>query len=126
MITKKTKKTNSKATSKKQGYNLNNIKTKKASQPKKKNGALHGFFSLMGFVIGIASIMAMFVPLVAQANQGVYVVEPFSCDVALADYAELQRVLEITPRTDFKYKIFLDEYVTVVKVLAEHSECEVK
>ena len=126
MITKKTKKTNSKATSKKQGYNLNNIKTKKASQPKKKNGALHGFFSLMGFVIGVGSIMAMVVPLVAHANQGVYVVEPFSCDVALADYAELQRVLELTPRTDFKYQIFLDEYETVVKVLAEHAECEVK
>jgi len=123
MITKKTNKTNPKKKTL-QGYDLNNIKTKKASQPKKKNGALHGFFSLMGFIIGIGSIMAMFIPLVAHANQGVYVVEPFSCKVALADYAELQRVLEITPRTDFKYKIFLDEYEAVVKDLDKHPECK--
>jgi len=123
MITKKTKKTNPKKKTL-QGYDLNNIKTKKASQPEKKNGALHGFFSLMGFIIGIGSIMAMFVPLVAYANQGVYIVEPFSCKVTLADYAELQRLLEITPRTDFKYQIFLDEYSTVVKTLELHTECK--
>jgi len=125
MITKKTKKTNPTTTTKK-GYDLSNIKTKKAKTAPKKNGALHGFFSLMGFVIGVGSIMAIFVPLVAHANQGVYIVEPFSCDVALADYTELQRVLEVTPRTNWKYEIFLDEYETVVKVLEAHAECEVK
>ena len=126
-MTKKTKKSNSKTATKNQGYDLNNIKTKKAATPtKKKNGALHGFFSLIGFVIGMGSLMALIVPMVAHANQGVYIVEPFSCDVALADYAELQRRLEVTPRSDWKYEIFLDEYESTVNVLAEHIECEVK
>ena len=123
MISKKPK--NNK-TSKPNGYNLNNIKTKKASQPKKKNGALHGFFSLMGFIIGIGSLMALIVPMAIHANQGVYIVEPFSCEVALADYAELQRRLEVTPRSDWKYEIFLIEYEAVVAELEAHAECEVK
>ena len=124
-MTKKTKKSNpTTVTAKKQGYDLNNIKTKKATKPKKKNGALHGVFSLLGFIIGVGSLMAMVVPMVAHANQGVYIVEPFSCEVALADYAELQRVLEITPRTDFKYPIFLDEYEATIKILIEHTECK--
>jgi hypothetical protein len=55
-----------------------------------------------------------------------YIVEPFSCEVALADYAELQRRLEVTPRMNWKYEIFLDEYKAVVEALDEHSECEVK
>ena len=125
MIAKKTKKTNTKATTN-QGYDLKNIKTKKASQPKKKNGALHGFFSLIGFIIGIGSLMALIVPMAIHANQGVYIVEPFSCEVALADYAELQRRLEVTPRTDWKYEIFLVEYEAVVEELETHAECEVK
>jgi len=70
--------------------------------------------------------MALIVPMVAHAKQGVYIVEPFSCDVALADYAELQRCLDITARSDWKYPIFLDEYEATVKALAEHAECEVK
>ena len=126
MIAKKTKKTNTKATAKTNGYNLNNIATKKTVKTVKRNGALHGFFSLMGVVIGIGSLMALVVPMVAHAKQGVYIVEPFSCEVALADYAELQRRLEVTARTDWKYPIFLAEYETTVKVLAEHAECEVK
>ena len=127
MISKKTKKTNTKkATTKNQGYDLNNIATKKAVQPVRRNGALHGFFSLIGFVIGIGSLMAFIVPMVAHAKQGTFIVEPLSCDVALADYAELQRRLEVTARTDWKYPIFLAEYETTVKVLAEHAECEVK
>ena len=126
MIAKKTKKTNSKATAKTNGYNLNNIATKKAVQPVRKNGALHGFFSLMGVVIAIGSLMALIVPLVAYAKQGTFIVEPFSCEVTLADYAELQRRLEVTARTDWKYPIFLVEYEATVNVLAEHIECEVK
>jgi hypothetical protein len=109
-----------------QGYDLNNIKTKKASQPKKKNGALHGFFSLMGYVVGIGSLMALIVPMVAHAKQGVYIVEPFNCEVALADYTELQRRLEVTPRTNWKYEIFLFEYEAVAEELEAHAECEVK
>lgn len=122
MIAKKTKKTNSKATAKTNGYNLNNIATKKAVQPVRKNGALHGFFSLMGVVIGIGSIMALIVPMVAHAKQGVYIVEPFSCDVALADYAELSRsVKEDNPQ--FKQEMLEISLKAVIEELAEHAEC---
>jgi hypothetical protein len=110
MITEKTKKTNS----------------KKVSQPVQANGALHGFFTLMGVVIGIGSIMALIVPMAIHANQGFYIVEPFNCEVALLDYAELQGRLEVTPRTDWKYPIFLFEYELIVKELEVHAECEVK
>ena len=124
MLTKKTKKSNTKTATKK-GYDLNNIKTKKATQPqKKKNGALHLFFSLVGFVLVIGGLVSMFVPTMANAKQGVIIVESFTCKVALADLKELQRALEVTPRTDFKYKIFLDEYEAVVKSLNEHPECK--
>ncbi len=124
MITKKTKKTNTKATTKK-GYNLNNIKTKKATEPKKeKSNAVNNFFSVIGFIGVVGGLMTMFMPTMAHANQGSFVTEPFSCSVTLADYRELQRVLEVTPRTDYKYKIFLSEYEAVSKVLAEHKECK--
>ena len=126
MISKKTKKTNSKTATKNQGYDLNNIKTKKAATPtKKKNGALHGFFSLIGFVIGMGSLMASIVPMVVQANQGVYIVEPFSCDVALADKKELLRsTKEDNPKfmqeqLELSLKLTLEE-------LVEHAECGVK
>ena len=110
-MTKKTNKINSKT---------------KTTVTKKGNESLYGFFSLMGVVLGISSIMALIVPMAIHAKQGTYIVEPFTCEVALADYAELQRRLEVTPRTDWKYEIFLDEYESVVKDLAEHAECEVK
>jgi hypothetical protein len=32
--------------------------------------------------------------------------------------------LEITPRSDFKYKMFLNQYETVSKLLTEHTECK--
>jgi len=127
MITKKQPK--SKATTK-TGYDLNNIKTKKTSQPKKKSGALHGFFSIIGFIGVVGGLASILVPLAVHADTITHngnetiIQEDFSCKVALADLAELQRVLEITPRTDFKYKIFLDEYEAVVKDLAKHSECK--
>lgn len=65
-------------------------------------------------------------PITSHALQGVTIVEPFTCKVALADYAELQRRLEITPRTDWRYPIFLDEFETVAESLTAHAECEVK
>jgi len=74
-------------------------------------------------ILATGAIIAL-LPVMSYALQGTYVTEPFSCKVALADYAELQRVLEITPRTDFKYQIFLDEYSTVVKALELHTECK--
>ena len=73
-------------------------------------------------LLATCAIIAL-LPILATAKQGAYIVEPFSCDVALADYAELQRVLEITPRTDFKYKMFLSQFETTVKVLDGHKEC---
>ncbi len=125
MISKKTKKTNSKKVTKNQGYDLNNIKTKKVATPtKRKNGALHGFFSLIGFVIGMGSIMALIVPMVVHANQGVYIAEPFSCDVALADKKELLRSTKednpqfVQEQLELSLKLTLEE-------LAEHTECEV-
>ncbi len=123
-MTKKTKKSNSKTATKNQGYDLNNIATKKATTPtKRKNGALHGFFSLIGFVIGMGSLMALIVPMVAHANQGVYIVEPFSCDVALADKKELLRSTKennsnfVQEQLELSLKLTLEE-------LAEHAECE--
>jgi hypothetical protein len=125
MLTKKTKKSNSKAPSKKQGYDLNTIQTKKATKPKVKNGALHGFFSLMSFVIGIGSIMALIVPMAIHANQGVYIVEPFSCDVWLADYAHLTEAVKENNPKFMQEQLELSLKLTI-EDLAEHAECEVK
>ena len=60
----------------------------------------------------------------SEAGQGTFITEPFSCGVALADYAELQKRLEITPRTAFEYPMLLSMYEGVVKDLEVHSECE--
>ena len=123
MLTKKTKKSNTKTATKK-GYDLNNIKTKKASQPeKKKNGALHLFFSLVGFVLVIGVLMTMFVPTMANAKQGVIIVEPFECETELANYHELLRALKVTPKDDFKYPIFEKELRLTVEALRVHK-CE--
>jgi len=119
MIAKKTKKTNTKTA------------TKVTTQPKKQgNGALNLFFSLMGVVVVAGTLTALFVPTLAKADtitksgKGTFITEDFSCKVALADFAELQRVLEITPRSDFKYSIFLSQYETVSKALSNHTECK--
>ena len=59
----------------------------------------------------------------ATAKQGVYIVEPFSCDVALADFKELSsNLLEDNPnfvqeQLELSLKLTLEE-------LAEHTECE--
>jgi len=131
MITKKTKKSNTTATAKTKGYDLNNIKTKKIAEKQKGKGALNLMFSLVGFVSVVGLIIAMFVPTMAKADtiakvgKGTFITEEFSCKVALADYAELQRVLEITPRTDFKYSIFLSQFETVTRAM-NNNDCEVK
>jgi hypothetical protein len=76
-------------------------------------------------LIATGAIIAL-LPILATANQGVYIVEPFNCEVALSDYAELQRRLDVTPRTNWKYEIFLFEYEAVAEELEAHAECEVK
>ena len=134
MITKKQRKNNSKKATKTttKPYNLNDVKTKsKTKQPKKQGkGALNLFFSLMGVVVVAGALSAVFVPTLAKADtitksgKGTFITEDFSCKVALADFAELQRVLEITPRSDFKYSIFLSQYETVSKALSNHTECK--
>jgi len=131
MITKKTKKTNpSKATTKK-GYDLNNIKTKKTTKKQKGNGALNLMFSLLGFVSVVSLLVTMFVPTmvkadtITKAGRGTFIIEDFDCKLALADYTELQRVLEVTPRTDFKYSIFLEEFESVTTSMT-NNDCEVK
>lgn len=126
MITKKATKNNPKATTKK-GYDLKNIKTKsKTSQPKKeKSNALNNFFSVVGFV-GIVGGLIIGLGQTAHANQGTFITEPFSCSVALADLKELQRAVKETPKSDFKYKIFLEELEAVKNNLKKHSECSAK
>ena len=111
MITKKTAKTNTKAT------------TKQATQPQKKNGALNLFFSLMGFILVIGGLMALFVPIMAHAKQGVIIVEPFECETELANYHELLRALKVTSKDDFKYPIFEKELRLTVEALRVHK-CE--
>jgi hypothetical protein len=132
MITKKQRKNNTtKATNK--PYNLNEVKTKtKAKQPKKQSkGALNLFFSLLGFVVVAGALTASIIPTLAKADtitkvgKGTFIKEDFSCKVALADFAELQRVLEITPRTDFKYKMFLSQFESVTEAM-NSNDCEVK
>jgi len=131
MITKKTKKTNSKKATKKQGYDLNNIATKKAATPKRGNGLLNLFFSLIGFVVVIGGLATMFVPTEAKADtitkrgNGTFIVEDFDCKVALANYAELQRsVKENNPK--FVQEQLEPSLKLTLEALAEHTECEVQ
>jgi len=61
----------------------------------------------------------------SMALQGTFITEPFSCEVALADYAELSRsVKEDNPQ--FKQEMLEISLKAVTKELAEHAECEVK
>ena len=121
MLTEKTKKSNTKTTTKK-GYDLKEIKTKKTSQPEKKQkGALNLFFSLMGFVLVIGGLMGLFVPIMAHAKQGVIIVEPFECETELANYHELLRALKATSKDDFKYPIFEKELRLTVEALKVHN-----
>ena len=79
-------------------------------------------------IIAIATLLTLISPVTADTiekkGNGTFITEDFSCEVALADVAELQRALEITPRTDFKYKVFLEEYEAVTEALKNHSECK--
>lgn len=121
MITKKTKKNNTPTTTK-----------QVAKTPKSKNkGILNMFFSRIGFISIVGLLLAMVVPTLAKADtitksgRGTFITEEFDCKVALADYAELQRVLSITPRTDLKYKIFLDEFEATTNAMRKNN-CKVK
>ena len=70
------------------------------------------------------AVLALIVTLtMVHAKEGVYIKEPFSCDVALADLKELQRAVKETHKSDFKYKIFLEELEAVKNSLKKHSEC---
>ena len=125
MIAKKQRKNNKKKATTKP-YNLNDVPTKKKAKQAvkpKENGALNLFFSLIGFVGVVGGLALVFVPTIAEAKETI-IVEKFDCNVALADFSELQRRLDITPRTDFKYPLFLDEYEAVSDALTEHRECE--
>lgn len=125
MITKKTKKTNTKPATIKQVAQPVKKATPKRSKGK---GALNLFFSFSGFVGVIWLLLLVFVPVhadtITKEGNGTFIEEDFTCKVALADYAELQRVLKITPKSDWKYGIFLKEYQAVTKELKAHSECE--
>jgi len=54
--------------------------------------------------------------------KGLYIVEPFSCEVALADYYHLTKTTKENPQ-------FIQEQLeaslkATIEALAEHSECE--
>ncbi len=122
MITKKATKNNPKATTKK-GYDLTKITTKKASQPKKKkSNALHTFFSVIGFIGVVGSLIAISTA-TAHAKEGVIIVEPFECKTEIANYHELLRALKVTSTDDFKYPIFQKELRLTVEALTAHK-CE--
>ena len=130
MITKKAKKSNT-TTATKKAYDLNNIKTKKITEKQKGKGALNLMFSLVGF-IGVTTLtLALFTPVLAKADtittagKGTFITEEFDCKVALADYAELQRLLDVTPRSDFKYSMFLGQFESVTEAMS-NNDCEVK
>ena len=133
MIAKKSNKNNPKTPTNKP-FNLKNIKTKKAKKATKKQpkNYLNLFFGLSGFVLTAGAFVALFAPTLSHADtitkhgKGTFITEDFSCKVALADYKELQRVLDITPRTDFKYKVFLEEFEAVTTSINNHSDCEIK
>lgn len=60
----------------------------------------------------------------AHAKQGVFIVEPFSCEVAIADYKHLK------VSTEDDNELFIQEQLitsllAVEKELLEHSECNV-
>jgi len=61
---------------------------------------------------------------ITKSGNGIFITEDFSCKVAIANYRELHRILDITPRTDFKYKIFLSEYEAVTSELKKHTGCK--
>ena len=75
----------------------------------------------MGFVLVIGGLMALFVPIMAHAKQGVIIVEPFECKTELANYHELLRALKVTPKDDFKYPIFEKELRLTVEALKVHK-----
>ena len=111
MITEKTKKTNSKTTSptavKSQGKSIVNL-----------------VFSLMGFVLGMGSLMALFImPMVANADNGTYINEPFTCEVALANYHHLTKTTkENNPK--FVQEQLVVSLEAITQELAEHLECK--
>ena len=74
--------------------------------------------------LATCAIIAL-LPIMSHALQGVTIIEPFSCEVALADYAHLtEAVKENNPKfVQEQLEISLE---AVTKELAEHSECEVQ
>lgn len=92
MITKKTKKINS------NGYNLRDIPTPTTTQKQVKN-SVNDFFNLLGLTVGTGVLISVCVmillPIMAEAKQGIYIIEPFSCDTETKNYYELKRVLAL-------------------------------
>jgi hypothetical protein len=121
MLSKKTKKSKQNKTTK-NGYDLNKIDTKNTTKKtSKQRGVLNLFFSLVGFVIIVGGIVSMFVPTLAKAK-GIHIVEPFSCEAALADYYHLmQTTQENNPQ--FVQEQLQQSLQLTIEALAEHEEC---
>jgi uncharacterized membrane protein len=98
-------------------------KSKKVTKkPSKQRGVFNLFFSLAGFVIIVGGIVSMFAPTLAKA-EGIHIVEPFSCEVALADYHHLKEsTQENNPQ--FVQEQLQQSLQLTIEALAEHEECE--
>jgi hypothetical protein len=118
-------KNNTKAKTKrasKNGNDHNQPQTKKATKLSKTRNVLNLFFLLVGFGAIISGVLSLFIPTLVQAK-GLYIVEPFSCEVALADYYHLtQSVKENNPQ--FIQEQLEESLQVTIEALAEHSECE--
>lgn len=60
-----------------------------------------------------------------NAGQGTYIVEPFSCEVELANYHHLTETVKNDNPSFVQSQLELSLKLTIEE-LAEHSECEVQ
>jgi len=106
----------------KNGNDHDRAKSKKATKkPSKQRGVLNLFFSLVGFVVVVGGVLSIFIPTLAQAK-GIHLVEPFSCEVALADYHHLvESTQENNPQ--FVQEQLQQSLQLTIEALAEHEEC---
>lgn len=57
-------------------------------------------------------------------SKGLYIVEPFSCEVALADYHHLTKTTQENNNPQFIQEQLEASLKATIEALAEHSECE--
>ena len=72
--------------------------------------------------VPVAIVTTVALASLAHAKEGKVVVEPFTCEVALLNFEELQRRLSVTSKDDWKYPIFQKESILTMEAL-EENEC---